>query len=283
MKLRPLALAAALVAATAAQAWNATGHMVVAAIAQANLSPTALAECGRLLKVGAEREGSDDFVSVGPWADDVRSDRKETGSWHYKDLYFRPDGKPAANRSDEVNAVTKVNELIAVVRDHSKPDAERADALRFVIHIVGDLHQPLHATSRETDAHPKGDRGGNDYLILPPDGSERGPKNLHSLWDSGAGLVQNYPRDEARTVALAEARALMAALPKSSLPNVEDGNPDDWAQESFESAKKDVYSTPEGATPSFDYLVKSQGIAARRLALAGYRLADLLNKALGPK
>ena len=283
MKLRPLAIAAALVAAAAAQAWNATGHMVVAAIAQANLDPMALAECQRLLKVGAERPGSDDFVSVGPWADDVRNDRKETGPWHYKDIYFRPDGKPALNKPDEVNASTKVTEFVAVLKDRSKPDAERADALRFLIHIVGDLHQPLHATSRETDEHPKGDRGGNDYAILPPTGAERGPKNLHSLWDGGAGLVPNYPREtgEARTAAVAEARALAAALPKSGFREAGDLDPDDWAKESSGLAESFVYTTPEGAAPSADYLAKSQTLAAKRLALAGYRLADLLNKAVG--
>lgn len=280
MRLRSLALFAAVFAATAAHAWNATGHMVVAAIAQANLSPEAAAECKRLLAVGADLPGSDDFVSVGPWADDIRNQRRETGPWHYKDIYFRPDGKPATNQPDEVNAVTKIREFTAIVGDHSKSDAERADALRFLIHLVGDIHQPLHATSRETDDKPRGDKGGNDYQIRPPDGSDVGPKNLHSLWDSGVGLIPNHPRDEARAAALDEAQKLMKDLPKSSLNNEDDGNPDDWAEESFEIAKKDVYSTPVGKSPSADYVAKSQVIVANRLALAGYRLADLLNKTL---
>ncbi len=281
MKLRSLALFAALVAAAAAHAWNATGHMVIAAIAEANLSSAARTEAKRLLAVDATRTGSDDFVAVGPWADDVRNDRKETGPWHYKDFYFRADGKPAKNKPDDINVVSKIIGLTKILADRSRPDGERAEALRFVIHFVGDVHQPLHATSRESDSRPAGDRGGNDFPVLQPDGSERGAKNLHSLWDGGAGLLQNYPREESRAVAVAEARALMATLPRTSLKNAGDSNPDDWAKESFEAAKRNVYGTPEGAVPSPQYIEASRALAARRLALAGYRLADLVNKALG--
>ena len=282
MKLRALALAAFAAACAAAHAWNATGHMVAAAIARADLTPVARAEAERLLKIGADRPGSDDFVTVAAWADDVRNERKETGPWHFKDIYFREDGKPAANKPDEVNVVTKIRDFTAVLRDKTKPDAERAEALRFLIHFVGDVHQPLHATSRETDAHPKGDRGGNDFAILPPpDSGERGPKNLHSLWDGGAGLFPYVPRDETKAVASAEALAIRATLPRASLKNEGEGDPDKWATESFDAARNVVYKTPEGAVPSAKYLADAQALAARRVALAGYRLADLLNRVLG--
>lgn len=281
MKLRALALTALFAAAGLAQAWNATGHMVVAAIAEANLTPAARTEAARLLKIDATLAGSDDFISVGPWADEIRNERKETGPWHFKDIYFRADGKPAKNKPDEINVVSKIEQFTKILADRTKPDAERAFALRFLIHLVGDVHQPLHATSRETDALPQGDRGGNDFPILPPDGAERGPKNLHSLWDGGAGLLQNYPREEGRAVAVGEARALMATLPRKSLSKVDDAKPDDWAKESFEAARKTVYGTPEKALPSPEYIERARALAARRLAFAGYRLADLVNKALG--
>ena len=281
MKLRSVAMLAVLAATALAHAWNATGHMVVAAIAQANLSPTAKAEAERLLKIDATRPGYDDFVTVGSWADEVRNDRKETGPWHYKDLYFRTDGKPVANRPEEPNAVSKIIEFTAVLKDRSKPDAQRAEALRFLIHFVADIHQPLHATARESDAHPKGDRGGNDFAISPPDGSERGPKNLHSLWDGGAGLLQSYPREEGRAVALAEARVLMATVPRSALSRIGERNPERWAEEGFDLAKRKVYAMTEGTAPSAEYLEASRVVAARQLSLAGYRLADLLNRTLG--
>lgn len=279
MNLRALGLAAVLALGSAAHAWNAGGHMVIAAIARAGLDPVARAEAERLLKVGATLPGSDDFVTVAAWADEIRNARKETGPWHYKDLYFRDDGKKAANKAEEPNAVGKIREFVGVLKDRTKPDAERADALRFLIHLVGDIHQPLHATARESEAHPKGDRGGNDFAILP-DG-ERGARNLHSLWDGGAGLFANVPREEARDVASAQARALMATLPRSAFSKVGESDPDKWALESFQDAKKTVYATKEGAAPTAAYLEKSRALAARRATVAGYRLADLLNKALG--
>ena len=266
---------------TLANAWNATGHMVIAAIAQADLKPTARAEVERLLKIDATRPGSDDFVSVASWADEIRNDRKETGPWHYKDLFFRTDGKPVQNKPDPINAVTKVEEFTLVLQDRTKPDAQRAEALRFLIHIVGDLHQPLHATARESDALPKGDRGGNSFPILPPDGAERGPKNLHSLWDGGVGLLQSYPREIGRDVAIAQARTIASLIPRSSLPNEGEKSPEKWAEESFADAKAQVYSTPEGAAPSAEYIERSRALVARRVAIAGYRLADLLNRTLG--
>ena len=280
MGLRTFAILGFAAATALAGAWNATGHMVIAAIAQANLSPVARAETERLLKIDATRPGSDDFVTVASWADEIRNDRKETGPWHYKDFFFRSDGKPAVNKPEPINAVSKIEEFTKVLADRSRPDAERAEALRFLIHLVGDVHQPLHATARETDALPKGDRGGNSFLILPPDGAERGPKNLHSLWDGGAGLLQSYPRETGRAVAVAQGRALMAALPKSSFPDESQMNPDKWAEESFAEAKAQVYSTEEGAMPSAEYLERSRALVARKLALAGYRLADLLNRSL---
>lgn len=282
MKLRLLALAAALSIGAVAQAWNATGHMVIAAIAQANLKPTAKAEADRLLKIGADlSSGNDDFVTVGPWADEYRNSHRETGPWHYKDIYFRADGKPATHQPDEVNAVSKIREFTAILSDKSRTDADRAFALRFLIHLAGDIHQPLHASSEESDARPTGDRGGNSFVILPPDGGERGPKNLHSLWDGGAGLFPGHPREEMKSSALAQAKELMTSIPRSALPTVTEADPDKWTLESFEVAKTLVYSTTEGQAPNAEYIKKAKDAAAHRAALAGYRLADLINKALG--
>ena len=244
------------------------------------MSAPALAEAQRLLLIDATLPGSDDFVGVGPWADDVRNDRRETGPWHYKDLFFREDGKPPKNKPDAVNAASKIVEFAAVLKDRTKSDAQRAEALRFLIHLVADIHQPLHAVARETDALPGGDRGGNLFAILPPDGGDRGPKNLHALWDDGAGLLQSYPRDQARIVALAEARSLMATLPRSSFRKASESNPDKWVEESAGLARKQVYRLPPNTVPSKDYIERSRSLAAQRLSLAGYRLADLLNKAL---
>lgn len=277
MRLRLLALATAVVTASAAHAWNATGHMVIAAIAQANLTPAARAEADRLLQNTA-MGSSTDFVAVATWPDDIRNQRRETGPWHYRDTYFRQDGKPVVNKPDEDNAVTEIARFEGILKDKTKPDADRAEALRFLIHIVGDLHQPLHASSLESDAYPKGDKGGNSYQIQSSD--ERGPKNLHSLWDGGAGLFANAG-DATEAAAQAEARALMATLPASNLRGADDLNVEHWSDESVKASKDFVYSTPVGKIPTDDYLTKGRALAAQRATLAGYRLAKLLNTLLG--
>lgn len=267
-------------ALSSAYAWNAVGHEVVAAIAQSNLTPAARAEADRLLKA----TGTTDFVSVASWADETRT--KENGPWHYEDHYFRQDGQPAKNKAEEENVVWAIDKFSKVLSDKTKSDAERADALRYVIHFVGDIHQPLHATALENDALPQGDAGGNRYPIgVAPEFAtmERAPKNLHSLWDMGAGLFNFEPdiksaSGEARIQG--EASMLAAALPRESFPELSKTDPEQWALESFEDAKRVVYATPMNEVPSPEYLTKGRTLAAQRVTLAGYRLADLLNRLL---
>ncbi len=282
---RTLAIGAFVLVSACSQAWIDTGHMIIAAIAQKNLKPNVLAECERLLKIGADAKNTD-FVTTGPWADDVRRDRPETGPWHYIDYHFRPDGKPTENRPDAENAVWAIEKFSAILKDKSKPDAERADALRFLIHFVGDIHQPLHATARDTDEHPKGDKGGNDFHIVAPDdfkGMSRPPRNLHSLWDFGGGLYHGEPRpltDEGRGRVMTQADSLMKQLPPKSFSAVADLNPEDWAQESFAASKSVVYNLTENTVPSAEYMAKAREVSSRRIVLAGYRLGRLLNQLL---
>jgi len=283
---RPIAVLAVLTIAAASQAWNAIGHMVIAAIAYKNLTPNVKAECDRLLKVNPD-ERATDFVSTGPWADDVRNQRRETGPWHYIDFHFRADGKSAAGKPDAENVVWAINKFSAILKDQSKPDADRAEALRFLIHFVGDIHQPLHATARETDEHPTGDKGGNDFHIEAPDSfgnQNRGPRNLHSLWDSGAGLLTADARRPLTADGTAKVETLASEIaskqPEKSFKAAHDLNPEHWAQESFGFDKSFVYSLPENSKPTDEYIKKAEDIASQRVALAGYRLANLLNDLL---
>jgi len=267
------------------QAWIDTGHMLVAAIAEKGLKPQVKLECDRLLKIGADSRNTD-FVTTSPWADDVRRDRPNTGPWHYIDFHFRTDGKPTTNQPDAENAVWAIEKFSAVLKDKTKPDAERSEALRFLIHFVGDIHQPLHATARDTDQHPTGDKGGNDFRIVAPDdfkGISRPPRNLHSLWDFGCGLFHGEPRPltaEARDRVEAQAADLMKKLPPKSLAGVNSMKPASWAAESFGCSKQYVYDLQEGGTPSTSYMSKGRDVCAQRIALAGYRLARLLNSLL---
>lgn len=285
MKLRSLLVLALAAIYGAAHAWSATGHMVIAAIAKRDLTPYALSEANRLLKVGAT-ERADDFITAGPWADDVRSARPETGNLHFINLHFRTDRKRVENEPEKENVVEAIDRYRKILADKTKPDAERADALRFLIHFVGDLHQPLHSVARDSDEHPKGDRGGNDFKIQPPAsmaGTQRPPNNLHSLWDGGLGLFPFRERPltpQDRSAIEVQAETIASALPRESLKKVDDQQPMAWAKEGLEDSKKIVYDLMENSVPSEDYMRRGRTLSARRAAYAGYRLADIINDAL---
>ena len=261
-----------------ASAWNDQGHRTIAAIAWQGMTPKAREEARRLL-------GTMSFQEASVWADLIRRDRSETGPWHYKDIFFRLDGKHPVHKPDAENAVWAIGKFSAILGDKSKSDADRAEALKFVEHFVGDIHQPLHATSFESDKHPDGDRGGNDYKIdsraeFPED--SRPPNSLHYLWDMGAGLFPSRESVADRDrVATELGAALSAALPRASLRRVDDANPDHWAKESFDAARQVGYQTPEDKPLAPGYATAARETAAKRVAYAGYRLADLLNRLLG--
>jgi hypothetical protein len=266
-----------------AGAWNDTGHMLVASIAEARLNEKARAECLRLLTVGGSPR-TNTFDSAACWADDVRRDRAATGPWHYIDLPFRDDHKKPVDHVCMENIVWAIETQTAILADRTQPDEKRSEALRFVMHFVGDIHQPLHGSDRQSDAHPDGDRGGNDFKIgglkLSPE-STREVTNLHSLWDSGAGAFLPIERPEsleARNYLRAYGRSLEANFPSRWRTG---GSPKDWARESFDLARSQVYRLKEGSVPDEKYLREGQLTSGRRVVQAGIRLAALLNKALG--
>lgn len=259
--------------------------MVIASIAKGQLTPYALTEANRLLKIGGD-ERTDDFLTAAVWADDIRNKRPETGPWHYINLHFRTDRKGTKNKPEDDNVVKAIEFMRKTLADKTKPDADRADALRFLMHFVGDLHQPLHAVARDSDEHPGGDRGGNDFKTQPPAyaaGESRPPTNLHSLWDGGVGLFPFFnrplsPGDRA-TIEL-QARTIVASNPTSSLKRVDVLDPMIWAREGLDGAMKVVYVLPEGSVPSEEYVRNGRKLVSERVALAGYRLAAILNDCL---
>ena len=260
-----------------AHAWRAAGHMVVADIAYQRLEPEVAREVDRLVAVLADFEPKcTDVLTSSLWMDRIqglgwRSFRR----WHYINIPYNAGGLPSMPEVDTDNAVEAVREAISIFRNPDAPDLAKAIMLRVLLHVAGDLHQPLHATGRITAEHPRGDRGGNDFLLLDFDGE---PSNLHKLWDSTLGLLPNLEGTEAER---AEVRALAAevvsAVPEDSLSEWQELDPSVWAQESFHLATSVVYvGISEGRTPSEVYRVKSQLVARRRIALAGYRLSALL-------
>jgi hypothetical protein len=279
--LSSLAIGIAVLTPIHAFAWIDTGHMIVAAIASHELKPRVRAEIDELLKIGGDARTSD-FYGAACWADDFKT--KADGKWHYIDNYFRSDGKPAENKPDEENVIWAIHKFSDVLADKKASDADRAQALRYVIHFVGDVHQPLHSVSRETDDMPKGDAGGNRFAIQAVPGIGMWHPNLHALWDFACGYYQSVPRPlkgPDRDQIDGYADKIMEDFPEAKLPSSGDLKPEDWMDESVTVAKSVVYQGIQpGDAPSEKYLEQGKVVCEQRLALAGYRLANLLNKLL---
>jgi hypothetical protein len=299
-------LAACLVfAPLAANAWDAAGHMLVDQIAWDGMSPEARERAAELVKSLDVRfnEGHPyNFVTAGCWLDDMRGLGKDYpwAKLHYVTIPWTPSGEPA-DIPEGPNVVTGIAESERVLRDAQASPTQRTQALGMLIHFVGDIHQPLHATDRNND------RGGNGVLIsgVPfSDLKEKQVRNLHTFWDKafrfdgqGPAIVESWkaPEVAARPAAPGEgviaeqARAIVARYPRGKLPELaaaKDGAA--WAKESHVAGCRSAYPAGEPGdaseirvlTPAF--AKASQEIANRRIALAGYRLADLLNRVFAP-
>ena len=286
MKFRLHALLISLITLASAQvfAWHDGGHMVVAEIARQSLSPKIVAECEWLLKQDPDPK-TNTFLTASCWADDFKS--RESAPWHYINIHFRTDGKDTDNKPETQNVVVAINRFSAVLQDKRKDPKERAEALRYLLHFVGDVHQPLHAVARDSDEHPEGDRGGNDFKILPTDRHkelQRPPNNLHALWDMGGNLfrptVRPLTSDGLATI-VRIANSIRNRHPEATLDGVTNLDPMAWTQESADIAKRVVYNLKENEVPTPEYIRQCEDVSAKRVAYAGYRLAALLTKLMG--
>ncbi|MFL6857427.1 MAG: S1/P1 nuclease [Allosphingosinicella sp.] len=252
-----LVLAAAAAASLAfapssALAWGKTGHRVVAAIADRGLSAEARAHVQLLL-------GTESLDEAATWPDDMRSDpspfwQKTASPWHYVTV---PGGE-YDNAPPEGDAVTALGRFRAMLLDPQASKADKQMALRFIVHLVGDLHQPLHVGK-------PGDHGANDVKL----NFAGRPSNLHSVWDSG--LVD----DEQLSFSEFAERLARRTTPQEVIAWT-DPNPLDWIRES--AAIRPSLYPPAGATEiGWDYIYKFKPVMERRLAQAGVRLAAYLN------
>lgn len=278
--------------------WGAGGHMMVAKIAFNRLNPHAKAEVARLLAIRITRPGlstkskrllnsatsrSTDFVNAAHWADDLRP-IPEFASFkplHFIDTSFSDDGTPLPALPTP-NLISALQDNVNTLKT-STDDNEKAQALRFIIHFVGDVHQPLHCATRVSQANPNGDAGGNLVILKLRVNRKSVRKNLHSYWDGGLG---SFPKDGPKFAppslsSVATAAAQAAAQNPDSDPGLKLDDPTNfqsWADESFAAAKDDAYKgMKSGSTPSATYRTANTKLARQRVAWAGYRLAALLN------
>jgi S1/P1 Nuclease len=277
----PALLALSLIPQTAS-AWGYEGHKVVAAIARAYLTPAVRTKVDALLAADTDTLEPHDMLSAATWADSYRRTHRETEQWHFVDLELdKPDlasacfGFPAPAKPASAGPAQDciVDPLAAFTAELSSPatdPAERIVALKFVLHFVGDIHQPLHTS----DNH---DHGGNCVVL-----SLGGPRstNLHSFWDTH--LIEDMGADPQVI-----ADGLRAKITPAQKTSWEHGDPKAWALESFGAAQASVYTI--NSKPGCDdkspvnlpagYEETSKAVAAGQLERAGVRLAWVLNKA----
>jgi hypothetical protein len=277
-------------------AWGDEGHEIVGVIAYARLTPVIKKKVDALLAADTDNLTATDFVSRTTWADKYRdSDRNSTKirydttrNWHFVDIEIaNGDIDSACNHHPKLPAgtaasagparhclVDKIDQFIAELRDVSIAKPEKILALKFLLHFIGDVHQPLHTADNK-------DRGGNEVPVLF--GDRTTPDNLHSYWDNH--LVQQLGND-----AIAIGAWLNKQITREKADAWSKGTPTDWAKESFRQARKVVYNFA-GQQEFIDergakrlrldatYNDRALPVVRDQLSKAGVRLATVLNNA----
>jgi hypothetical protein len=202
--------------------------------------------------------------------------------WHFDDIPIcgaLPDGKSWCPRG--ACATEQIVELAALLRDQSRPIRERNEALKWIAHLVGDLHQPLHAADNK-------DRGGNDVQVALEGRQTRGKATLHGVWDNEllGSAFAIVPHGDAPQVIVRKMVNMAREMPAASLST----NPGDWARESNQYARTVAYKFDGFACETVPdaivvlplaYQRRAEAVIRERIVLAGARLAALLNEILG--
>jgi len=205
------------------------------------------------------------MASISSWADQVRNQRRETGPWHYIDVPI--DKKHVDMTRDcpkEGCVVTKIEEFQRVLADPAVTPAQKKEPLMFLVHFIGDMHQPLHCSDNK-------DRGGNEVRL---DFFGR-PSNLHSVWDSG--LLGRLSAEDAMFAELSK------ELSNSRANKWGKGTARDWAEQAHSVSVKVVYGKLPKEQPvkvSPEYEKFADPVIREQIERAAARLAATLNKSL---
>ncbi len=296
-----------------ASAWDDAGHKLTTYIAWEQMSPQAREKAFKILMSAPEdsdlsvfylqdsrsaaAKQRELFMIASTWADIVRDknfknryEKYHKGDWHYADTFWRvtADGKVDVLKDFAEPKGKAVEQLFAfdkLLRDGAASDADKAVALAWILHLGGDIHQPLHTSARVTENDPKGDQGGNLFILSPKGATGNDRLNLHWFWDSIVG--RNIPRfyDACDSEYLPPiAQDLMKKYPAAKMQNrLKLGKFDEWQQEGFQIASTKFYpaSLKFGEPPSDDYKKMAFEIAEEQIALAGYRMGAMLNQIFG--
>jgi hypothetical protein len=310
-----------LTCAVVAQAWNDTGHETIALIAYDRLTSSEKERVDKILRahphydllLAAEKPASADgrewvFMRAATWPDKVRVGfgphqkpaeitKYDHPSWHYVDLpYVWPadkaefSGKTLSVAGDAAEAFPKIESLLA---DGSTSQADKAVALCWLIHIIGDIHQPLHTTRLFSHRTPRGDGGGNDLAVS----TENEVKNLHAVWDGMLGRTASVEKLE--QLAKGIKAEYLGGKSQRRLPELtKHATFQSWIEEGHETAVKSAYlkgklnfalfkdyadqrfAREAVPTLSAEYQTNGYTLARRQAALAAVRLAREIQKLL---
>jgi hypothetical protein len=266
-------------------AWGDEGHKIVALIAEHYLTDDVRKTVASMLAADPDPLTQHDIASEATWADKYRTHHRETGRWHFVDIEIdHPDiaeacfGREplpaetlASNGPGESCVVDKIRQFAEELSAPGVDPEEKLVALKFLLHFVGDMHQPLHSS----DNH---DRGGNQVKIIVDGFPHKSRDELHAFWDT------QFVKELGTSPNLV-ANDLIDKVTPADVKAWSKGSVDDWAMEAFKLAKSDVYGDPPLSkydlqhldTAYVDQAVKD---VALQLSRAGVRLAVVLNKAL---
>jgi len=290
-------LIASLCGSVSAFGWGGEGHDLVARIAWDQLTPAVRMRVQEILGPNVT------LASISSWADQIRNQRRETAPWHYIDI---PIDKPHLDMARDCPkgdcVIAKIEDFRKALKDPATDPAQRREALLFLVHFVGDMHQPLHCSDNK-------DQGGNGVRAQFADHAADRPSNLHSIWDSGLLDPKRMHKSEDE---------LFVEWSKDSAKHAKkwsQGTVNDWAEESHKVAVKITYGrlpkthatapapaaaaappAPAAATGAqttsrannsqppvlidAKYEKKADPVVKEQIEKAGARLARVLNEAL---
>ena len=242
-----------------ASAWGVTGHRIVAEIAENHLTNRAKRKLKKLI-------GKQKLAYWANWPDNVRNspEWKNTSTWHYVNIPPQESKEQFIEQlknNNKPNIYTAIQNVKGIIVDKNTPDADREIYLRFLVHFLGDMMQPMH-TGREEDL------GGNLIKIQ----FFKKDTNLHSLWDSG--LIDNTK------YSYTEFARVLDVKSKEEIQKIQRGSLEDWLYESHQAANQLYASVKPGENYSYDYQEQYKDLLERQLLHAGLRLAKILNEVL---
>lgn len=270
-------------------AWHPTGHFVIARIAEVELQKTNAALYGKLVELlkilgGYTKEKDHPFVECACFPDDIKYiGWKAFNQFHFYDHYILGPGKTPADLEklpkSRVNMASSIADARETLRNTKISQVDdrlgKSFELRYLIHLVGDVHQPLHSSSRVSDKHPKGDAGGNAFKLLKP------KIDLHTYWDKTLSLYTDTraPLEGKHWQVITQiADDLMAKHSRESLAKeLSDSSVSNWIKAGKSLAQEYAYKgIEEGGEVTEAYRTRAKPIIDKQLVLGGYRLADMI-------